>query len=29
MKTSVGGFPGGSDAKESAHIVGDLSSIPG
>ena len=28
MKTSVGGFPGGSDAKESAHIVGDLGLIP-
>ena len=23
------GFPGGSDSKESAHNVGDLSSIPG
>ena len=23
------GFPGGSDDKESAHSVGDLSSIPG
>ena len=23
------GFPGGSDGKESACIVGDLSSIPG
>ena len=23
------GFPGGSDGKESAHNVGDLSSVPG
>ena len=23
------GFPGGSDSKESAHKVGDLSTIPG
>ena len=29
MKTSVGGFLGGSDGKESTHIVGDLGSIPG
>ena len=25
----VEGFPGGSDGKESAYIVGDLGSIPG
>ena len=25
----VGGFPGGSDGKESACIVGDLGSVPG
>ena len=23
------GFPGGSDGKESAHVAGDLGSIPG
>ena len=29
MSPVVGGFPGGSDCKESAYDAGDLGSIPG